>query len=1316
MSAGQTDLSRALEAALVAPDHLDTSLIISLLDETLQVGPDLAAVRSQVQMRLQRSEAYSAALKDLLARCDALLDRPADELPYSDAWWSAKLAELPVIAANRPPGARQMWLQLVAQAIERWELEVLARLATAELMQPLGMADLLPRFQELVAAFDSESAADSLPLFDLILAGVPTESFPTLMVMAVRHALRSPDAGPETLRRLQQFESQHQDDVRCLTLRADWARQQGQLESAELTLARAYEKDPESIDTLFGLGMLEETRGRYDDADDRYAEAISLLRERTQPGDIVQALGPYHGSIDGNVYLQLARMLRRESPELALSAVDQALLQGIVHEGDSPERIGHRLRGELLEQLGRPSDAAAAFTEAALGFHARGDSAITIALLRRSLELDATKALTYWVLADALRVASHSEGPPYLDSAMLLEARDVWNRGLAIETPTERDAWAYTARAIIDEQLGRIQGQPTRELLWQAVLFMERVLIHRAWYPAGWIQLATLYRALRLPANAFAATGQAIEQSRTQASAWEERVITCANFGYYAEAREALEQRRAITAEPPFWYFGVDGFLLYREGRLAEAIDLLGHALEAAGEDVLWCLSARAGCYQQLGRAEEAGQDYQRIWSQYNVGAIDDREIFASAAYHLNHLADARSIFEALLDRPQHAARAHAHLGFLDLLAGRAEEAQAHLQQFLQIALAADLRELIEQQLPDLERRLPNNETMRALLAALGSRAAELIPLAEQRTMTDELTGIIGAEEAADTAGSVAHLAAVAGYARQQRNDSNWQKALDAYGKVHKYADGIPELSLALTLTLQSIETAAQTLVDQDQIDAAIQLLERAMAAADGESAGVRSALHRQLGRALFMNREIDAAVGHFAMAASIASDDPAQTAEAETQLGCALCFAGRGPDADQHFRRALSILADDADAGETITRFCIPLLKTPRDYWLLVDAWADADFAPARAALGPVLADICRLNEAQASYFPVVTPIAVEFSAALCPADFDSDSPILAHYLPEMCARVREQTGVALPGVRVRCDEYQALPDHTYVVMLDEIPIKLGYAYANHAYAHAAPDVLEQATIPRSSLIEAAHPVSGAAGCWVHAGFTKTLEEVGVTFLNPLEFAVLDLEAVLRANLAGYIGVQEFEELLDSWAEDAGRQELLAKAAPDAGARFHIGRLLRDLARERVPILDADAILQTVTDVDWANTDPMEVLARVRIRLQAALPGNNGRCHLVELPPDSEAIVHIWTVSQGNKTFLAIPPEETQDLLTDVRTLLADIEGQVALVTSDSRMRPFVRRLVELEFPDLMVLSRDELMPNPASQSHGPTLAGVHA
>ena len=148
---------------------------------------------------------------------------------------------------------------------------------------------------------------------------------------------------------------------------------------------QAIELSPKRPDGYIGLGLLSEARGASDEAADWYEEAIEAVREEK---NIEVAVSKLLAPVSGNLYLQLARMLKKESPERALRAVERALTLGIKHDGQYPECLGYRLMGEILKDLHRKTEAAEAFFEAGRHFTLRNELQIAVELLTHAVELD----------------------------------------------------------------------------------------------------------------------------------------------------------------------------------------------------------------------------------------------------------------------------------------------------------------------------------------------------------------------------------------------------------------------------------------------------------------------------------------------------------------------------------------------------------------------------------------------------------------------------------------------------------------------------------------------------------------------------------------------------------------------------------------------------------------------------------------------------------------------------------------------------------------------------------------------------------------
>ncbi|HWP49233.1 MAG TPA: hypothetical protein VNM22_18905 [Candidatus Limnocylindrales bacterium] len=94
---------------------------------------------------------------------------------------------------------------------------------------------------------------------------------------------------------------------------------------------------------------------------------------------------------------------------------------------------------------------------------------------------------------------------------------------------------------------------------------------------------------------------------------------------------------------------------------------------------------------------------------------------------------------------------------------------------------------------------------------------------------------------------------------------------------------------------------------------------------------------------------------------------------------------------------------------------------------------------------------------------------------------------------------------------------------------MLDDIPLARDTVHADRFYCPVAPEILQILGIPRESLIEAFHSLTGKPGCWMSPDNGEKITGRGFKLWDdPLVFVFYHLKAILRQNLVDLLGVQK--------------------------------------------------------------------------------------------------------------------------------------------------------------------------------------------
>jgi flagellar biosynthesis component FlhA len=232
---------------------------------------------------------------------------------------------------------------------------------------------------------------------------------------------------------------------------------------------------------------------------------------------------------------------------------------------------------------------------------------------------------------------------------------------------------------------------------------------------------------------------------------------------------------------------------------------------------------------------------------------------------------------------------------------------------------------------------------------------------------------------------------------------------------------------------------------------------------------------------------------------------------------------------------------------------------------------------------------------------------------------------------------------------------------------------------------------------IESDSINPANDPVTQEAGAWITPAAVEKVEAAGLgPCFDAHAFIARHLEALLLRNLADFLDAQEVQRLLDEWSKEPGGAALIRRGLPDVRAQLRFGRMLRALLAERVPIRRWRDMFEVLGPEANFSDDIADLLIDVRLQLRDELAAAAAQREHHDLPESLENDLMPWLTRHDGVTFLAMPPEQTQEALSEIRELLPT--GDCVLVVQHQEIRHSVWRLVQLEFPRAMVVTRAEL------------------
>ncbi|NFB70057.1 flagellar biosynthesis protein FlhA [Clostridium butyricum] len=238
-----------------------------------------------------------------------------------------------------------------------------------------------------------------------------------------------------------------------------------------------------------------------------------------------------------------------------------------------------------------------------------------------------------------------------------------------------------------------------------------------------------------------------------------------------------------------------------------------------------------------------------------------------------------------------------------------------------------------------------------------------------------------------------------------------------------------------------------------------------------------------------------------------------------------------------------------------------------------------------------------------------------------------------------------------------------------------------------------------ENSDIPGIKTIE---PTFGLPAVWINKDQREDAEIKGLTVVDPTTVMVTHLTETIKNHSYELLGRQEVKLIVDNAKEkySAVVEELI----PDLLTIGELQKVLQNLLREKVPIKDIVTIMESLAD-NARNTRDLEVLTEyVRFSLSRTICNTvvdeNRTINVVTLDPVIEDIVanNIQKSVQGS--FPTVDPDTTTKILGAIKDTVESVyfyNNQPIILVSPN-IRPVFRKLIEMVFPQIMIISLNEV------------------
>ena len=335
------------------------------------------------------------------------------------------------------------------------------------------------------------------------------------------------------------------------------------------------------------------------------------------------------------------------------------------------------------------------------------------------------------------------------------------------------------------------------------------------------------------------------------------------------------------------------------------------------------------------------------------------------------------------------------------------------------------------------------------------------------------------------------------------------------------------------------------------------------------------------------------------------------------------------------------------------------------------------------------------------------IEPIEIEIGYRLVPLlEADQGGDLL-----ERIAQIRRQTamdlGIILPSIRVR-DNLQLGPN-SYQIKLRGIPIEFGEVHADRHLAMNAGTGQDNSGIEGIKAIE---PAFGLPALWIVDKDKEKAETAGFTVVSASAVISTHLTEVIKKNAADILTRPDVQTLIDNlkktseaFVDDVFKDNSISIA--------EIHMVLENLLKEKISVRDLQTILETISTYHKINRNPDYITEQCRIALARSICKQNltetGELLAITISPEAENTI-TGGISQDGQS-LSLDPNFTRGLIDGLN---AEIEnsikttGNQPVILCSSHLRLALRRLIERTFPQITVMSYNEVAPNINARSVG--------
>lgn len=321
------------------------------------------------------------------------------------------------------------------------------------------------------------------------------------------------------------------------------------------------------------------------------------------------------------------------------------------------------------------------------------------------------------------------------------------------------------------------------------------------------------------------------------------------------------------------------------------------------------------------------------------------------------------------------------------------------------------------------------------------------------------------------------------------------------------------------------------------------------------------------------------------------------------------------------------------------------------------------------------------------------VEQIKIEFGYSLIPLVDEKSGGNFLDRVVMLRKQFAEDMGFIIPPVQLK-DSGQLNPNQ-YTICIKGEEVARSDVFMDHYLALAPPD--------GDSIegIETIEPAFGIKAKWISEDKKNKADLLGYTLIDPVSVIITHLSEIIKSHARELLSRQEVGNMLENLKKT--NDSIVNDTVPNLVTINDLQKVMGKLLEEHIPIRDLETILEVLGDYAGKIKDIDMLTEYVRQSLKRTISrkfAEAGQMKVISLDTSIESMIANSVKQVESGSYLALDQASIQKIIVSATAEIDKIKDlvQVPIVLTSPMVRMYFKKLIDQFYPNVMVLSFNEI------------------